>query len=219
MSYYTGRYVHSHGAQWNNHPLKVGEMTLGDHLRDIGMAAWLVGKTHMKADLPGMERLGISRDGIIGARVEECGFDVHVRDDGLVAEGPDGFYDEKRSPYNEYLKSKGYEGENPWHENANSGIDEGGDMASGWLMHNADKPANIRNEDSETPWLTSEMIAFLEARKDNPEPWLCHLSYIKPHGPISYLLPITTFTATTRCCQLRAIPTSASTLTRFMTPT
>jgi arylsulfatase A-like enzyme len=37
MSFYTGRYVHSHGAAWNNFPLKVGEMTLGDHLRKAGM--------------------------------------------------------------------------------------------------------------------------------------------------------------------------------------
>jgi arylsulfatase A-like enzyme len=35
MSAYTGRYVSSHGAQWNGHPLRVGEPTLGDHLRDI----------------------------------------------------------------------------------------------------------------------------------------------------------------------------------------
>ena len=33
MCFYTGRYVHSHGAAWNNFPLKVGEMTLGAHLR------------------------------------------------------------------------------------------------------------------------------------------------------------------------------------------
>ena len=36
MSCYTGRYVHSHGSAWNNFPLKVGEQTLGDHLRDRG---------------------------------------------------------------------------------------------------------------------------------------------------------------------------------------
>lgn len=33
MSAYTGRYVSSDGAQWNGYPLRVGEMTLGDHLR------------------------------------------------------------------------------------------------------------------------------------------------------------------------------------------
>ena len=57
MSFYTGRYCHSHGATWNRVPLKVGEHTLGDHLRDNGMDCWLVGKTHMKADTEGMARL------------------------------------------------------------------------------------------------------------------------------------------------------------------
>ena len=83
MSFYTGRYVHSHGAAWNNYPLKVGELTMGDHLRDCGMDAWLVGKTHMKVDAKGLARLGISAESVIGARVAECGFDIHLRDDGL----------------------------------------------------------------------------------------------------------------------------------------
>ncbi len=187
MSFYTGRYVSSHGAQWNGFPLKVGEHTLGDHLRQRGMNSWLVGKTHMKADVEGMERLGIAHDGTIGARVSECGFDVFARDDGLWAQGPDGFYDHRRSPYNEYLKSKGYEGENPWHDYANSGVDEEGDIASGWFMKHAEKPANIDEQDSETPWLTREVIRFIEDRKDDDEPWLCHASYIKPHWP--YIVP------------------------------
>ncbi|MGX1308661.1 arylsulfatase A-like enzyme [Amorphus suaedae] len=187
MSFYTGRYVHSHGAQRNNFPLKVGEHTLGDHLRSNGMDAWLVGKTHMQADAKGLERLGIAPDSVIGARLSECGFDVVVRDDGLWGEGPDGFYDSRRSPYNEYLKQKGYPAENPWNVFANAGIDAEGDIASGWLMQNADMPANVREEDSETPWLTSECIRFLEERKDDERPWLCHLSYIKPHWP--YIVP------------------------------
>lgn len=187
MSFYTGRYVHSHGAAWNNYPLKVGELTLGDHLREAGMDAFLVGKTHMKADEKGMDRLGVSRDSIIGARVSECGFDVYLRDDGLWGEGPSGFYDKRRSPYNEYLKSRGYEAENPWAENANAGVADDGEVASGWFMKNARKPANIREEDSETPWLTSRAIDFLEERRKGDAPWLCHLSYIKPHWP--YIVP------------------------------
>lgn len=187
MSFYTGRYVHSHGAAWNNFPLKVGELTLGDHLRDLGMEAWLVGKTHMKADDKGLDRLGISRDSVIGARTSECGFDVFVRDDGLWAEGPGGFYDSRRSPYNEYLKARGYDGANPWHDYANSGVDDGGAIASGWLMKHANMPANIREEDSETPWLTSRAVEFLAERSRHSQPWLCHLSYIKPHWP--YIVP------------------------------
>ncbi|MBZ0162873.1 MAG: sulfatase-like hydrolase/transferase [Notoacmeibacter sp.] len=187
MSFYTGRYVQSHGAQWNNFPLKVGEMTLGDHLRKLDMECWLVGKTHMKADEEGMDRLGIARDGMIGARVSECGFDIHVRDDGLWAEGPGGFYDTRRSPYNEYLNAKGYEGRNPWHDHANSGIAGDDAIASGWFMRNAGLPANIRAEDSETPWLTDRAIEFVSQRWNSSSPWLCHLSYIKPHWP--YIVP------------------------------
>ncbi len=184
MCFYTGRYVHSHGAAWNNFPLKVGEMTLGDHLRKLGVESWLIGKTHMRADAEGMARLGLAPDSVIGARVADCGFDVHVRDDGLNAEGPEGFYDAKRSPYNEWLKGQGYPGHNPWHAHANSGVDAAGDIASGWLLGNAGEPANIREEDSETPWLTREAMEFIAS---HDAPWLCHLSYIKPHWP--YIVP------------------------------
>ena len=183
MSTYTGRYASSHGAQWNNFPLRVGELTMGDHLRKAGMDCWLIGKTHMRVDQNGMERLGLSPDNIIGARQAECGFDVWARDDGLWAEGPDGFYDERRSPYNEYLKAKGYAGDNPWADYANAGIEDG-KAASGWMFNNADKSANIREEDSETPWLTSEAIRFIE---QSSGAWCAHVSYIKPHWP--YIVP------------------------------
>lgn len=183
MSFYTGRYASSHGAQWNGFPLRVGEHTLGDHLRKAGMDAWLIGKTHMNADAEGMARLGLAPDSVIGARQSECGFDVWVRDDGLWGEGPDGFYDEKRSPYNEYLKSKGYDGENPCSDYANAGVTEG-EKTSGWMFENADQPANIREEDSETPWLTSETLKFMAQAE---KPWCAHVSYIKPHWP--YIVP------------------------------
>lgn len=183
MSTYTGRYASSHGAQWNGFPLRVGEQTMGDHLRKAGMDCWLIGKTHMKVDAEGMRRLGLSADSVIGARQAECGFDVWVRDDGLWGQGPDGFYDEKRSPYNEYLKYKGYQSSNPWADFANAGIDND-EKASGWMFDNADKPANIREEDSETPWLTSEAIRFIDQAQGQ---WCAHVSYIKPHWP--YIVP------------------------------
>jgi len=188
MSFYTGRYVHSHGSGWNGWPLRVGELTLGDHLRPLGMSTWLIGKTHMRADTEGMARLGLSPDSVIGARVAQCGFDVFVRDDGLWGEGPDGLYDSGPAPYNEYLKSRGYDSDNPWADYANAGIDEAGDLASGWFMKHAGRPANIREEDSETPYMTGKAIEFMEQMSSAGEgPWLCHLSYIKPHWP--YIVP------------------------------
>ena len=59
MSYYTGRYVISHGARWNQVPLEVTQKTMGDHLREIGVPAVLVGKTHMRPDEQARERLAI----------------------------------------------------------------------------------------------------------------------------------------------------------------
>ena len=187
MSTYTGRYVQSHGSHWNNFPLRVGEITLGDHLRKLGAEAWLIGKSHMKADAEGMRRLGLAPDSVIGARVAECGFDIWKRDDGLWAEGPKGFYDSKDQPYNHWLNSRGYTSSNPWHDHANSGIGEDDRMLSGWFLRNSREAANIREEDSETPWLTSEAIRFLESRPADGPNWLCHLSYIKPHWP--YIAP------------------------------
>lgn len=182
MSFYTGRYVNSHGAAWNDFPLRVGEWTMGDHLRKAGMGCYLVGKTHMRVDAEGMARLGLAPESAIGARQAECGFDVVVREDGLVGQGPEGFYSDQQ-PYNEYLKSKGYGGENPWADFANAG-EEDGVTASGWFMRHADKPANIAEQDSETPWLTREAIRFV---RDAESPWCTHVSYIKPHWP--YIVP------------------------------
>ena len=189
MSFYTGRYVHSHGATWNRVPLKVGERTLGDHLRDAGMACWLIGKTHMKADDDGMAWLGIDRGSVIGARVEQCGFDVWERDDGMRPEGPDGLYDATygAATYNEWLRERGYHSANPWHDFANSGRadDDPTELASGWFLKNARKPAAIHQDDSETPYMTSRAIEFMEQAGDAP--WCLHLSYIKPHWP--YIAP------------------------------
>jgi arylsulfatase A-like enzyme len=185
MSFYTGRYVQSHGASWNGFPLKVGEMTLGDYLRPLGVAAGLVGKTHMEPDVEGMERLGIDLASIIGVRVAECGFDPYERDDGLHGVGPDGRYDPRLPRYNRYLNDHGYAGDNPWHDYANAAQGEGNRLDSGWAMRHARKPARLKEEDSETPYMTRRAMDYLREAGDTP--WCLHLSYIKPHWP--YIAP------------------------------
>ena len=116
MSFYTGRYVSSHGATANFVPLRVGERNIGDHLKPLGVRPVLVGKTHMMADREGMERLGIAPDSQIGVHHREAGFEPYERDDGIY---PDKMM--KAQPrYNDYLRGKGYEGNNPWHWAANA---------------------------------------------------------------------------------------------------
>jgi arylsulfatase A-like enzyme len=181
MSSYTGRYCHSHGATWNGMPLRVGTPTLGDHLRKIGVNAVLVGKTHMKADEEGMEWLGIEPGTDIGVRLSECGFDPFERDDGLHPHGP---YD-PNPRYNDYLREQGLNSDNPWEDHANSGLGDDGERLSGWLLKYSDKPADIAEELSETPYMTRRAMEFMEQAGDTP--WLCHLSFIKPHWP--YIVP------------------------------
>ena len=45
MSFYTGRYVSSHGATWNRVPLSLAQPTLGDYLARVGRSVALAGKT------------------------------------------------------------------------------------------------------------------------------------------------------------------------------
>lgn len=181
MSYYTGRYVRSHGSTWNGTPLRVGEPTLGEHLREIGVRNVLLGKTHMRADIQGLEKLGIDPNSEIGLFNSQCGFDVYERDDGLHPDNHHG-----PSPkYNQYLNDNGFDGQNPWQSWANSAQGENGELLSGWLMEHADKPARIPDYFSETPYLTRRAMEFINQAGDTP--WCLHLSYIKPHWP--YMAP------------------------------
>ncbi len=187
MSFYTGRYVRSHGSTWNGFPLRVGEPTLGEHLREIDVKCSLVGKTHMEPDIEGMKRLGIDPESTIGALVSECGFDVFVRDDGT---NPTNYPNRHGEDYDQYLREHGMDGDNPWEEWANTAIGPEGDLRSGWLLENSPYAARVPKEHSETAWLTTRGMQYIEAQdsgQNKGKPWLCHLSYIKPHWP--YLVP------------------------------
>ena len=129
MSYYTGRYVVSHGARWNQVPLEVTQKTMGDHLRDLEVPAVLVGKTHMRADEEARRRLAIPSNSPEWLFLSECGFEPEEHDDGLH---PD---ERVRTdlPYNNFLRSNGFFGDNPWHSAANSVVDGDGELLS--LIH------------------------------------------------------------------------------------
>jgi arylsulfatase A-like enzyme len=181
VSFYTGRYMSSHGAGYQNVPFSVAEWTMGDYLRQVGMRSVLVGKTHMVPDRAGMERLRIDGASDLGVWLSECGFEPFERDDGLHPE-------QSLNPnlaYNNYLRAKGYVSDNPWHDFANSAEGPNGEVLSGWQMRHARLPARVRDEDSETPYMTSRAMEFISQAGDVP--WCLHLSLIKPHWP--YVAP------------------------------
>ena len=181
MSFYTGRTAFSHGSTWNNMPLPIGEMTLGDYLRPDGVRVGLAGKTHMRPDAAGMERLGLTRETEIGLLVAEGGFEPFERDDGLH---PNQITPPEYS-YNVWLRSKGYDSDNPWNDFANAAEGPNGEILSGWSLRNSNLPARVKEEHSETPYITDRGLDFI--RETGEDPWLLHLSYIKPHWP--YMAP------------------------------
>lgn len=181
MSFYTGRYMMSHGVVFNSIPLSIGHLTLGDYLRPQGLHVALVGKTHFGADQAGISRLEVNPNSLAGKRILQCGFDVHERDDGLH---PTQIL-RPNLAYNQYLNQMGYPGENPWHDYANSAEGENGEILSGWFLRNSSLPARVQEEHSETPYMTNRAIEYITEKGE--EPWCLHLSYIKPHWP--YMAP------------------------------
>ena len=181
-SFYTGRYMSSHGVMANADPLKMGELTLGDYLRAAGMTAVVVGKSEGSPNLAALERFQIDPGSTEGQQLANNGF--------LPFELFSGIYPDPILPkglgYNAYLRSHGFDGDNPWEEWANSAIDSKGKRVSGWQMRNAGLPARLPEEHSETAFTTRRAIEFLDS-VDPDESWCMHLSYIKPHWP--YLAP------------------------------
>jgi arylsulfatase A-like enzyme len=179
MSFYTGRYVASHRSIWNFVPLPIGEITLGDYLRPAGLRVALAGKTHMAPDREGMARLGIDPAGERGILLSECGFEPYDRDEGLY---PSGLFPRLDTQYANFLRAHGYASDNPWQDFAASALGPRGEILSGWKMRHARLPARVREEHSETAYMTDRALQFITETGDRP--WCLHLSYIKPHWPL-----------------------------------
>lgn len=177
MSFYTGRYVSSHGATHNRVPLSVGEVTLGWHLRESGRTLALAGKTHVLPDAHGMRRLALDGQNDLTALLREGWFRLVDRHDGHHGE-PD-------SAYAHWLRTQGYDSRDPWTDFVIAVEGPDGQPLSGWKMRNARLPARVREEHSETAYTTDRAIEFMQRQGDDP--WVLHLSYVKPHWP--YIAP------------------------------
>lgn len=178
MSFYTGRYMSSHGATSNRVPLSAGEITLGEYLEAGGVMPVLAGKSHVIADRKEFARLGIDPASALGKRLAAGSFRELDRYDGHHAPGAE-------SGYPAYLRSHGYPAREPWGEWVISVVDRQGEVQSGWQMRHAHLPARVSEQDSETAFMTERAIEFIESASD--QPWMLHLSYVKPHWP--YIAP------------------------------
>jgi arylsulfatase A-like enzyme len=177
MSAYTGRYVASHGATHNRVPLSVGEVTLGWHLREAGRTLALAGKTHVLPDARGMRRLALDGQDELAVLLREGWFTLVDRHDGHHAETD--------SAYAHWLLAQGYASCDPWTDYVIAVQDTDGTVRNGWKMRHARLPARVREEHSETAYTTDRAIGFME--RQGEDPWVLHLSYVKPHWP--YIAP------------------------------
>lgn len=131
-----------------------------------------------------MARLGLTRDTDLGLLIAEPGFDPYERDDGLHP--MQGFRARGgKLRYNDYLREHGYDGENSWDSWANSAEGEDGEILSAWNLRYSAHPARVAEEHSETAYMTNRAMDFIT--EQGYAPWLCHLSFIKPHWP--YIAP------------------------------
>lgn len=177
MSFYTGRYVSSHGATWNRVPLSVAELTLGDHLRAAGRELTLIGKTHVMPDRAGLARFALDGASELGALLARGSFVERLRHDGHHAE--------PAADYAGWLRAHGYAGDDPWTDHVISVTDAAGRPQSGWHMRNCRWPARVREAHSETAYTTDRALEFIRAQ--GAQPWALHLSFVKPHWP--YVAP------------------------------
>ncbi len=178
MSFYTGRYMFSHGATWNRVPLSVREKTIGDYLRPAGIRVALAGKTHVLPDVDGLERYGIEGGSAFAALLRNGGFEELDRYDGHSPPGTE-------SGYPAFLRQHGYVADDPWSAFVIAADGPDGETRSGWHMRNARLPARVKEAHSETAYMTDQAIRFIEAQGE--QPWFLHLSYVKPHWP--YMAP------------------------------
>jgi len=178
MSYYTGRYMTSHGATWNRVPLSLREKTIGDFLLPAGIMVALAGKTHVLPDLEALERYGIEGGSALDALMRAGRFEELDRYDGHSPPGSE-------SGYADFLRSHGYQSADPWSDYVIAADGPDGTPLSGWHMRNVHLPARVKEEHSETAYMTREAMRFIDEMGDKP--WFLHLSYVKPHWP--YMAP------------------------------
>lgn len=191
-SFYSGRYMSSHGTMANEDPYKLGELRLGDYLRDIGVNTTLVGKSEVHINNGAFSRLELPESSVGNRQYAAGGFDEFERFSGIY---PDEIvfghpaYDAAKPHalgYNRFLAKNGFDAPNPWNRFAAGSTDDNGVHHDGWQLRNAHRSADVPEHLSETAFTTDRALKFLE-KQSSDDRWCLHLSYIKPHWP--YLAP------------------------------
>lgn len=166
----TGRYTHAHRSYWNGVPLPADEATLPRYARAAGMRPALAGKLHHVVDEEFL------------ARVLPAPDDPRRRDFDLAGYEQWELLDNVGDGWLDHLKSRGYD--LPYHEPRVAPFmvrTPDGQLMNGWSTQAWAHPTVVREEDSDTAYLTRRAVEFIADAGETP--WLLHLSYVKPHWP------------------------------------
>ena len=125
-----------------------------------------------------MERLAIDGASELGILLNRGGFVELDRYDGHHEPGAE-------SGYPAFLRRHGYDSADPWTDYVIAGVDASGQVVSGWNMRNVHLPSRVAEAHSETAYMTDQALDFMKRR--GGQPWVLHLSYVKPHWP--YMAP------------------------------
>ena len=82
-SFYSGRYLASHGALANADPLKLGELSLGDYLRELKYRTVLVGKSEVRINQDALKRIHIENSLDMRKSFVQGGFEYFDRLEGI----------------------------------------------------------------------------------------------------------------------------------------
>ncbi len=161
-SLYTGMYLQNHRAVTNGTPLDARHTNVALEVRKAGYDPVLFGYTDVSAD----------------PRNRDAG-DPTLRSYAGVLPGmtPVVHADDYALPWLADLKVKGYEVSEDF-----LGVYKPRDVDAKAGHHGLTfAPARYAAEDSNTAYLTNEVIKYLSVRKN--QPWFVHLSYLAPHPP------------------------------------
>jgi arylsulfatase A-like enzyme len=161
-SLYTGLYLHNHRSVVNGAPLDLRHSNVALEARKAGYDPVLFGYTDVSAD----------------PRAHHPGDPVLTNYEGLLpGMTPVVMVKDDQKPWLAHLKAKGYQIPAGRHEVFRPQRDYPGAEARGPTF----VPALYRAEDSNTAFLTDEVIKYISVRE--AEPWFVHLSYLAPHPP------------------------------------
>ena len=97
-----------------------------------------------------MARLGLNDSSEIGCIINESGFELFERGDGIhptpILQKTGG-----KRRYNDYLKGHGYQGQNPWNDYANLALSPNGEILSRWELRNSHLPARVKDHIQKPP--------------------------------------------------------------------